>query len=81
MTTFAKWLDTLLEEKNIDIDQIIMVEGPSGENIMPLQIVTDAIKSAPANEQAAIKGMIVRIDFANGDVVHYFKHLAQAIAA
>jgi hypothetical protein len=34
---------------------------------------------APEHEQAAIKNTIVRIDFANGDVMHYFKHLAGAL--
>lgn len=78
--TFTKWLDTLVSEKNLDTDQMFLVAGPSGENHIPLAIVLDAIKSAPAHEQAGIKNMLVKIDFRNGDVCHYFKHLAQAIA-
>jgi hypothetical protein len=77
---FAKWLDTLVEEKGIDPEMLIEVEGPSGANIMPLEVVLDAMKATTPSEQAAIKTMIVRIDFANGDVVDYLKHLAQAIA-
>lgn len=35
---------------------------------------------APASEQRAIKTMLVKIDFVNGDVRKYLRHLAQAIA-
>lgn len=77
---FANWLDTLIEEKGIDLEQGFSVEGPSGENHMAYQNVVDVIKGASANEQAGIKNMLVRIDFANGDIRHYFRHLAQAIA-
>ena len=38
------------------------------------------IENAPAREQDGIKTMLVRIDFANGDVMDYFKHLAGALA-
>lgn len=80
MTTFAKWLDTFTTEKGLDIEQVFVVEGNSGENHIPLGCVLEAIKSAPAHEQAGIKNMIVKIDFHNGDVTKYFAHLAQAIA-
>lgn len=78
--TFNKWLDTLISEKNVNVDRILEVDGPSGLNMIPVQIVLDAIKSAPATEQAAIKTTFVKIDFANGDIVHFIEHLARAIA-
>ena len=78
--TFNKWIDTLISEKNIDPETLIEVEGASGTNIMPLQVVIDAIKSTTRNEQAAIKMTLVKIDFCNGDIMHYFTHLAGALA-
>jgi hypothetical protein len=78
--TFTKWLETFTTEKNLDLEQVFAVEGKSGTNHIPLGCVIEAIKSAPSSEQAGIKSMIVKIDFRNGDVCHYFKHLAQAIA-
>lgn len=78
--TFTKWLDTFTTEKNLDMEQVFTVKGRSGDNHIPLGCVIDAIKSAPAREQNGIKDMIVKIDFRNGDVYHYFAHLAQAIA-
>ena len=78
--TFAKWLDTFISEKGIDLDQTLTVEGSSGANYMPVQIIVDAIKSASASEQSQIKAMIVKIDFVNGDILHFFRHLGKAIA-
>ena len=80
MTNFNKWLNTFIDEKGIDTDTYFDVEGASGVNMMSYETVLDAIKQAPASEQAAIKTMIVKIDFVNGDVCHYLRHLAQAIA-
>ena len=77
---FAKWLDTFLEEKGIDTEQILEVEGVSGTNWIPVEVLVDAMKTTTPGEQAAIKSMIVRIDFVNGNVLDYFRHLAQAIA-
>ena len=56
------------------------MQGPSGFNWMPVSMVVDAIKSTSAGEQAKIKDTLVRIDFANGNVLHFFKHLAGALA-
>lgn len=78
--TFSKWLDTLIQEKQIDVDRVLTVQGPSGPNFMPIACVIEAIKGAPASERAAIKTMIVRLDFANAPIVPYLQHLAQAIA-
>jgi hypothetical protein len=78
--TFSKWLDTYIEEADLDLEQVFNVEGPSGNNSIPLGCLVSRIKDAPANEQAGIKTMIVKIDFANADPMRYFAHLAQAIA-
>lgn len=77
---FAEWLDTFVEEKGIDTEMLLEVEGASGTNIIPVEVLLDAMKTTTPGEQAAIKATIVKIDFANGNVLHYFRHLAQAIA-
>lgn len=77
---FDDWLDTLINEKDIDTEQVMTVQGASGPNMIPIECLVDALKQAPASEQKGIKDMLVKIDFQNGDVVDYFKHLAQAIA-
>jgi len=77
---FNVWLDTFLSEKGIDGEQVLTVEGPSGENYIPVACLVEMMKQAPRNEQEGIKAMVVKIDFLNGDVLKYFKHLAQAVA-
>ena len=74
------WINKLITEKNIDAETIIEVKGNSGANIIPLAVVIEHILIAPAHEQAAIKNVLVKIDFMNGDVMHFFRHLAKAIA-
>jgi len=78
--TFTKWFTTFVSEKAINVDRIIEVDGPSGLNMMPVAVLIEAILAAPANEQAAIKTMLVKIDFANAPVAPYFDHLARALA-
>lgn len=78
---FGKWLDTFVDEKGLDRDHTFEAEGPKwGSNWIPLQVVIDAAKSASAKEQALIKTTLVKIDFRNGDVMHYFNYLAEALA-
>jgi hypothetical protein len=74
------YLETLLSEKGIDIETPIEVEGESGTNFMSVKIVVEAICSTTKQEQDKIKDTIVIIDFKNGDLMHYFNHLAKAIA-
>ena len=78
--SFKSWLETFLAEKGIDCEQVLTVSGPSGNNYIPVGCLVEAMLQAPASEQAEIKNMIVKIDFVNGDVIRYFRHLAQAIA-
>ena len=78
---FAKWLDTLIDEKGYDLEQMFQVEGPEwGTNFIPLGCVVEAKKSANKDEQAAIKTMLVKLDFVNANCLDYFRHLAQALA-
>ena len=78
--SFNKWIDTFIEEKGIDTEEIIEVEGQSGLNMIPVGVVIEHMKSAVDVEQQAIKDTIVKIDFMNGDVLDFIKHLAGAIA-
>ena len=79
-TKFETWLDTLIEEKNIDIEETFDINDNNGVlNIMPYGCVIEAIKQATATEQANIKKTLVKIDFKNGDIRHFFRHLAGAM--
>lgn len=77
---FNKWLDTFVEEKGIDLEKTFEVNGPNGWNLIPVGCIIEAIKETVGQEQAKIKNTIVKIDFMNGDVYHFFNHLAGAMA-
>lgn len=80
---FNQWIDTFLSEKGVDVDDIVTAEGPSGENVIPIGMLVDLMKSAPKPEQDGIKKMLIKIDFVapgRKPVIDYFAHLAQAVA-
>ena len=74
------YLNNLVTEKGLDLEMSIEVNGESGINFMTLETVVEHILIAPKHEQQKIKSILVQIDFRNGDVLHFFKHLAQALA-
>lgn len=77
---FRTWLNTFISEKELDLEHVFEVEGPEwGMNSIPLGVIVEHMMIAPKSEQDAIKNMIIRIDFRNGDVLDYFKHLAKAL--
>lgn len=80
MSAFQDWLNTFIEEKGIDLEQTLTVDGQSGTNYMPVSAVIDAMKSTGDREQAHIRHTLTVIDFKNGDPLHYINHLAQALA-
>lgn len=79
-SAFNNWLDTFIEEKEIDLKQVIEIKTETNIHYFEVGNIIDNIKSTTSEEQAEIKDMIVKIDFYNGDVVDYFRHLAQALA-
>lgn len=73
-----KYLDTFFKEK--DLPEVHWeLEGPSGTNFISSTVVIEHMAIAPAEEQKAIGDVIRRIDFNDGDVNDYLKHLAQAL--
>ncbi len=78
--TFEKWLDTFIAEKGIDLEATFQFDNDNGFNIMPYGVVVEAIKTTTGSERASIKNTIVKIDFANGDVLDFFRHLGRGLA-
>ena len=70
---------TFFEEKQIDLDARFEIDGPSGANSFSYGVVIDHIMIAPSHEQSQIELVLRRIDFANGDVRGYLRHLAGAL--
>ena len=73
------WFDRFFDEKGIDRDDIFEIETEDSFHIVDYGFVIDCIKQTGSIEKLRIKNMLVKIDFANGDVKHYLRHLAQAL--
>lgn len=78
--SFNKWLDTFIEEKGIDLNDVVEITTNNNTHFFEIGNIVEHIKATTKEEQTAIKDMIVKIDFHNGDVIDYFKHLAKALA-
>lgn len=77
----ARYLQVFFQEKGL-AELIYDVTAPDGTaHMIPTSVVVEMISQAPAHEQDQIAGIIRRIDFANGDIHHFLRHLATALAA
>lgn len=75
MTTYIK---TLFEEKGIDLDTTIDLEGHIG---LTVEILFDFITNLNLSDMKikSIEDTYRKIDFQNGDIMHYTKFLAKGM--
>ena len=73
-----KYLKTFFSEKQLET-QNYEIKGPSGINLISNDVVIEHIMIASIKEQNQIAKTIMKIDFMNGDVNHFLKHLAQGL--
>ena len=76
---FNSWFDTFLEEKNLPYSSWDFIDRAGTTHFIDSDVVIETIKNASSEDQKKIKNIIVQIDFRNGDVNHFFQHLAQGI--
>lgn len=80
-TQTSRYLQTFFAEKNLsERTYEITVDGTW--NMISSDMVIDLLlNQASATEQAQAAAIIRKIDFANGDVHHFLKHLATGFVA
>lgn len=76
---FNKWIDRFIEEKDIDRYETFTIEKNGNMHIFEFGHIIDTMKITSIEEQEEIKNNLIRIDFVNGDVRGYLKHLANAL--
>ena len=76
---FTRWLETYLDESNHEDVSWDLTDRKGVAHFIGSDVVIEAIKGASKAEQAGIKATIVKIDFAAGNVNHFFRHLAGAL--
>ena len=75
-------LNELIEEKGFDLEGTVLeVEGPEwGTNFIPLGSIVEYILSSGIANQKKVRDTFVKIDFMNGDILHFFTHIAKHMA-
>tara|TARA_R100001460_G_scaffold33840_2_gene66065 strand:- start:345 stop:647 length:303 start_codon:yes stop_codon:yes gene_type:complete len=77
--SFNKWIDTFVEEKDLDINFTFEIEKNEELHLIELSNVISYIKGVDLKTKNKIKSTFVKIDFLNGDVYDFFKYLAKGI--
>ena len=76
-----KYFRTLLNEKNISLDNVLEVEGPEyGTNFIPIECVVEWMENADRGVQVKMRNTLTKIDFQNGDVLDFITYIAKFIA-
>lgn len=74
--TSTAYLRTFFAEKDLD-QQVYEIDAPGGTlNIIESEAVIERILMTRGEEADAIAAIIRKIDFMNGDVHHFLRHLA-----
>jgi hypothetical protein len=76
---FNQWFDRFLEEKDLPFASWELEDDTGNLNMIDSEVVIEAIKNTSPEEQSGIKEMLVKLDFANSDILDYFKHLAMGL--
>ena len=77
MNTF---FNTYFNEKDLD-NQVYEIAAPNGTmNFIETDMVIAKIKRTQGEEAKKIEAIIRQIDCLNGDIHHFLRHLAQAMA-
>jgi hypothetical protein len=77
---FRKWLETFLDEKDIDLEHNFNYKSDDNFAIISLAAIVERACMSDASSKEKIKNIIVEIDFRNGDVLHFFKFLGEQMA-
>ena len=73
------YLHRFFREKSLKPTTYHIVDSSGLSHSIPTQVVIEAIASTSGEERKHIEGIIRKIDFSNGDLHHFLRHLAQAL--
>lgn len=74
--TFKDWLNTFIDEKELDREHTFEIKHEGTLHLMEFENLVDSILALPTEHQKKIKDTLIKIDFPNGDVMHYLNHVA-----
>ena len=74
------YLYRLFKEKDLKPTTYHIVDSTGLEHSIPTQVVVEAIASTSGEERVSIEDTIRKIDFSNGDLHHFLRHLSAGLA-
>ena len=74
------YLNRFFSEKQIDTMVFEKTDRFGNVHILDTEVVIEHISLTSGNERKQVEGIIRKIDFHNGNLNHFFAHLAEAIA-
>jgi len=74
------FFETFFSEKNLTEEVYTVTSANGTPNIIPSTVVIDAVKRTQGEEAKKIETILRKLDFLNGDIHHFLKHLAQGMA-
>ena len=77
--TFNKWFDTFIEEKEIDTGFTFEFDEAGMFHMVETAVVIDWVKKLDPETKAKIKNNFVKIDFMNGNVMHFMEFMAKGM--
>ena len=79
-SAITKNLKMFFDEKDLPLESWDIMSKNGTMNYIDNEVVIEHILVSPESEKKQISNMITKIDFMNGNVNHFLKHLAGAIA-
>lgn len=67
---------TMLDEKGL-LDEVFTINKGGQLHIIEIGALIEAMEIAPSHEQSQIELIMRKIDFINGDMMHFMNHLAE----
>ncbi len=75
----TNYLKMFFNEKDIPLAQWALTATDGTTHFIDSEVVIEHIKATSTGEQNQIGNVLRKIDFMNGDVNHFLKHLAQGL--
>jgi hypothetical protein len=76
---FQEWLDTFIDEKDLDRDQVLTLDFIETVFLVEFEVLINFLKGLDPETQQSIKRTFVKIDFMNGDAMSFFRYLAEGM--
>lgn len=79
MNMQIKYLKKFFAEKDLPYKTWEFEDNDGVNHFIDSEVVIESIMNTTPEEQSAIADMLRKIDFQNGDVMHYLGHLANGL--